>query len=254
MSCCASSFIEPSLPLSIPKPNVTETTDLNRTYATLKAHATLAPPLTSGVRGLPCADRSSCHSSVAMPEMKQRGYAMHLCTGSVAAGAILGNLFRPPPQSSSTRSSWESIGRLYIAVLVPAAISIVLYAATIFIWLGLNPKVAPGRTPFDVKKFFRLCTRAKAFSCCSPRRTSVHPCGFAKDSAADYLPSTGALASDPRVQPLEPTSSVDTGISSMPAASSWLTYKGLETAVPELQGRAGAARTPLSHTHHLKPV
>lgn len=131
------------------------------------AHATFAPfrgglalASVGGCAGFGALTGSSLATvatigSVAIPEMKQRGYAMQLCTGSIAAGGTLGQLV--PPSTAIVLYAIlveESIGRLYIAVLIPAAITIVLYAAAIVIWVGLNPKIAPGRSPFDAKEFF----------------------------------------------------------------------------------------------------
>ncbi len=139
------------------------------------AHATFAPfrgglalASVGGCAGFGALTGSSLATvatigSVAIPEMKQRGYAMQLSTGSIAAGGTLGQLV--PPSTAIVLYAIlveESIGRLYIAVLVPAAITIILYVLAIVIWVALNPKIAPGRAPFDAKEFFRALYACKS--------------------------------------------------------------------------------------------
>src|SRR5690606_14114303 len=97
------------------------------------AHATFAPLRGSlalasvgGCAGFGALTGSSLATvatigSVAIPEMKQRGYSMPLSTGSIAAGGTLGQLV--PPSTAIVLYAIlveESIGRLYIAVLIPA--------------------------------------------------------------------------------------------------------------------------------------
>jgi len=86
---------------------------------------------------------------VALPEMKRRGYSMQLSTGTIVAGGTLGQLV--PPSTAIVLYAIlveESIGRLYIAVLVPAILTAFLYCAAIAVQVGLNPKLAPGRSEF----------------------------------------------------------------------------------------------------------
>jgi len=132
------------------------------------AHATFAPlrgglalASVGGCAGFGALTGSSLATvatigSVAIPEMKQRGYSMPLSTGSIAAGGTLGQLV--PPSTAIVLYAIlveESIGRLYIAVLIPALLTIVLYAATIMIWVAFRPKIAPGRAPFDLREFLQ---------------------------------------------------------------------------------------------------
>ncbi len=86
----------------------------------------------------------------AYPEMKSRGYSAALSTGCIAAGGTLGQLV--PPSTAIVVYALlveQSIGTLYIAVLVPALLTIVLYMAAIVGTLLLNPKAAPKGEPFD---------------------------------------------------------------------------------------------------------
>jgi C4-dicarboxylate transporter DctM subunit len=139
------------------------------------AHATFAPfrgglalASVGGCAGFGALTGSSLATvatigSVAIPEMKQRGYAMQLSTGSIAAGGTLGQLV--PPSTAIVLYAIlveESIGRLYIAVLIPALITIILYAAAIMIWVAINPRIAPGRAPFDGKEFLQALYACKS--------------------------------------------------------------------------------------------
>ena len=66
--------------------------------------------------------------SVALPEMRKRGYSLELSSGTIAAGGTLGQLV--PPSTAIVVYALlveQSIGRLYIAVLVPALITVILY-------------------------------------------------------------------------------------------------------------------------------
>jgi len=139
------------------------------------AHATFAPfrgglalASVGGCAGFGALTGSSLATvatigSVAIPEMRQRGYAMQLSTGSIAAGGTLGQLV--PPSTAIVLYAIlveQSIGRLYIAVLIPAAITIVLYVAAIMIWVAINPKIAPGRSPFNGKEFLHALYACKS--------------------------------------------------------------------------------------------
>jgi hypothetical protein len=162
-----------------------------------------------------------------MPEMKQRGYAMQLCNGSIAADGTLGQLV---PHSTAiflyAILVEESIGRLYISCADSSSDRDRPLRGN-HLRLARSQSEDRART-YAIRRQEVLSGSVrvpKRFRAVRPRRTSVHPCGSAKNCAADCLPSTGALASDPRVQPLEPTSFSGYRISVMPAASCWLTYE-----------------------------
>lgn len=89
--------------------------------------------------------------SVALPEMRQRGYASSLATGCVAAGATLGQLV--PPSTIIVLYAIlveESIGKLYVAILLPALLSMVLYLVAIAILVKIRPEIAPGKDKFSI--------------------------------------------------------------------------------------------------------
>ncbi len=88
--------------------------------------------------------------SVALPEMKRRGYSMELSTGTIAAGGTLGQLV--PPSTAIVIYALlleQSIGRLYIAVLIPAMLTALLYMAAVSVTIRLNPLSAPVRDKFS---------------------------------------------------------------------------------------------------------
>ncbi|HUL20466.1 MAG TPA: TRAP transporter large permease subunit, partial [Thermodesulfobacteriota bacterium] len=88
--------------------------------------------------------------SAALPEMKRRGYSMELSTGTIAAGGTLGQLV--PPSTAIVIYALlleQSIGRLYIAVLIPAMITALFYMMTVSITIRLNPLSAPVRDKFS---------------------------------------------------------------------------------------------------------
>lgn len=92
----------------------------------------------------------------ALPEMEARGYSKSLATGCIAAGGCLGQII--PPSTAAVLYAIlveESIGMLYIALLVPAVLSVVFYLASTWAIIVLNPEAAPGRTPFDWRELLR---------------------------------------------------------------------------------------------------
>tara|TARA_R110000737_G_scaffold143433_2_gene173982 strand:- start:1422 stop:2327 length:906 start_codon:yes stop_codon:yes gene_type:complete len=76
--------------------------------------------------------------------MEARNYDPALAAGSVAAGGTLGSLV--PPSTALilfALLSEQSIGQLFVAAMVPAALAIVLYLAAIKVLLTLHPERAP---------------------------------------------------------------------------------------------------------------
>ena len=81
---------------------------------------------------------------VALPEMRERGYSPDLATGCVAAGGTLGQLV--PPSSAIVIYAIlveESIGRLFIAAVVPAIIATIFYMVTVSLYIRFARKSAP---------------------------------------------------------------------------------------------------------------
>ena len=81
---------------------------------------------------------------VALPQMKRFGYGDALATGSVAAGGTLGILI--PPSTGFVLYAIlteESIGRLFIAGILPGVLLSILFVATITLVTTLDPLAGP---------------------------------------------------------------------------------------------------------------
>jgi len=83
-------------------------------------------------------------ATVALPEMRRYKYEMILGTGTVAAGGSLGILI-PPSVIFIVYGilTEQSIGKLFVAGVLPGILLSVLFAITIYIWVKVRPKVAP---------------------------------------------------------------------------------------------------------------
>ncbi|MYI68079.1 MAG: TRAP transporter large permease, partial [Boseongicola sp. SB0673_bin_14] len=81
---------------------------------------------------------------VALPEMKRFGYADGLATGSVAAGGTLGILI--PPSTGFVLYAIlteESIGKLFIAGILPGILLSLLFVAVILTVTSIRPEAGP---------------------------------------------------------------------------------------------------------------
>ena len=83
-------------------------------------------------------------ASVALPEMKRHGYSGALATGSLAAGGTLGILI-PPSVILVIYAiiTEQSIGKLFLAALIPGIIATVGYSAAIGAYVRLHPEAGP---------------------------------------------------------------------------------------------------------------
>jgi len=83
-------------------------------------------------------------TTVALPQMRKLGYDPKLATGSVAAGGTLGILI--PPSVIFLIYGFlteQSIGKLFLAGIVPGILLTLLFVATIAIVTSRNPELAP---------------------------------------------------------------------------------------------------------------
>ena len=81
---------------------------------------------------------------VALPEMRARGYSAGLASGCVAAGGTLGALVPPSiPLIFYAFLTETSIGQLFVAAMIPAALAIGLYMLAIVVQVRLIPSSAP---------------------------------------------------------------------------------------------------------------
>ena len=81
---------------------------------------------------------------VALPEMAARGYAPTITSGCIAAGGTLGALVPPSiPLIFYAFLTETSIGQLFIAAMLPAALAIALYMVAVGVYVRVSPGVAP---------------------------------------------------------------------------------------------------------------
>lgn len=98
---------------------------------------------------------------VALPEMKRYGYAPGLSTGAIAAGGTLGFLI--PPSTGFVIYAIlteESIGRLFMAGILPGLLMALLFIAAIWLVTLLDPKAGPRGKAVNVAERLRLFARA----------------------------------------------------------------------------------------------
>jgi tripartite ATP-independent transporter DctM subunit len=81
---------------------------------------------------------------IALPEMKRYGYDDMLATGAVAAAGTLGILI-PPSTVFIVYAilTEESIGKLFIAGIVPGILLTLLFIATVALLCAANPRLGP---------------------------------------------------------------------------------------------------------------
>lgn len=92
---------------------------------------------------------------VALPEMRRFGYAPRMATGVVAAGGTLSFLI-PPSLGFVVYGmlTEQSIGRLFIAGVLPGLLLAVVYAGVVIGWVLIRPELAPApveRVPLGKK-------------------------------------------------------------------------------------------------------
>ncbi|MDD3363471.1 MAG: TRAP transporter large permease [Syntrophomonas sp.] len=82
--------------------------------------------------------------AIALPEMKKYKYDISLATASVAAGGVLGVLIPPSVIFIVYGMATEqSIGKLFMAGILPGILLMILYQITIMILTWRNPKLGP---------------------------------------------------------------------------------------------------------------
>ncbi len=90
---------------------------------------------------------------VALPEMKRLGYDPSLSTGSVAAGGTIGQLI-PPSAGLITYGiiTQTSIGKLFLAGLIPGILEALFYMGTITVLCMRNPALGPRGPRYSMKE------------------------------------------------------------------------------------------------------
>jgi tripartite ATP-independent transporter DctM subunit len=81
---------------------------------------------------------------VALPELRRYGYSGSLATGALAAGGTLGIMIPPSvPLVIYAILTQESIGKLFMAAVLPGLIAMVGYMIVVRIIVTLNPAAGP---------------------------------------------------------------------------------------------------------------
>lgn len=83
-------------------------------------------------------------AQVALPELKAHGYSGRLATGTLAAAGTLGIMIPPSvPLVIYAVLTQESIGKLFMAAVIPGLIAMLGYMLVIRIIVTLDPKAGP---------------------------------------------------------------------------------------------------------------
>ncbi len=98
-------------------------------------------------------------ASVTIPEMKKYNYKDSIATGVVAAGGSLGILVPPSVIFIIYGIMTEqSIGKLFMAGIIPGILLTVFFILAIAIWVTLRPDIAPRGPKTDMKEKLRSLT------------------------------------------------------------------------------------------------
>lgn len=92
-------------------------------------------------------------ATVGLPEMKRFKYADELATGAVASGGGLG-MIMPPSVVLIVYGvlTEQSIGKLFVAGIVPAILITVLFCVAILVWCTIAPQQGPRGESFSWKE------------------------------------------------------------------------------------------------------
>ena len=100
---------------------------------------------------LPATCATMCQ--IALPEMRRHGYNDRLSTGSIAIGGTLGILIPPStPLVIYAIMAEASIGRLFIAAVLPGILVAILAITTVVILMTSNKSLAPKGESFSWKE------------------------------------------------------------------------------------------------------
>jgi tripartite ATP-independent transporter DctM subunit len=96
---------------------------------------------------------------IALPEMKKYNYDDALATGTVAAAGTLGILI-PPSTVLIVYGilTEESIGKLFVAGILPGILLSIFFAATVALLCWRNPAIGPPGAPTSWKEKLRAIT------------------------------------------------------------------------------------------------
>lgn len=91
--------------------------------------------------------------NVALPELRRYGYSGSLSTGALAAGGTLGVLIPPSvPLIIYAILTQESIGKLFMAAVIPGVMAVLGYLIVVQIIVRLNPDAGPAGQPSTLRE------------------------------------------------------------------------------------------------------
>lgn len=98
---------------------------------------------------------------IALPEMLKRGYAPTLATGCIAGGGTLGSLV-PPSIILVIYAimSEQFIIELFIAAILPAALTILLYILAIVIYVKIYPTAGPAGERTNISNILKTAIKS----------------------------------------------------------------------------------------------
>jgi tripartite ATP-independent transporter DctM subunit len=103
---------------------------------------------------------ASTMGQVALPELRRYRYSPRLATGTLAAGGVLGILIPPSVVLVVYGIVVEaSIVGLFIAAFVPGVIAVLLFIATIAIYVRVNPGSGPAGEAVSRQEFREATVR-----------------------------------------------------------------------------------------------
>jgi tripartite ATP-independent transporter DctM subunit len=96
-----------------------------------------------------------------MPEMRARGYSPALITGCVAAGGNLGAIIPPSgPLILFALLTETSIGKLFIAAIIPGVLTYILYSVAIMVHVRVWKDAAPPTIKIEGAEFWAALRQA----------------------------------------------------------------------------------------------
>lgn len=120
-------------------------------FSTLRGGLAIASVFASGIFGAMSGASlaaAAVMSKIAIPNMRRLGYSDALAAGAVGVGSTLDILIPPSVAMVIYGIATEtSIGKLLVAGVVPALVAGVLLTLLIWVWVTLNPALAPPPNP-----------------------------------------------------------------------------------------------------------
>jgi tripartite ATP-independent transporter DctM subunit len=107
----------------------------------------IATQVTCALFGAVCGSNTATAATIgaiSLPEMRRYNYEISFSTASVAAGGVLGVLIPPSVIFIIYGIATEqSIGRLFLAGILPGILLMMLYIITVYILASRNPEIGP---------------------------------------------------------------------------------------------------------------